>query len=310
MRFALELWTADANEAVAVAGQAEAAGFDALYVGESPTARHAETWATLGAIAVSTRTLRCGPVITNLLPDYRSDLLVARHAATVAQLSAGRLDFRTGAGASATYARPWWEPAGVRYPDHATRIRRLEESLTRLRRWWHGRPATVPGGSEVALGLDHPPIPITIAASGPSAMAVASRHGDRWETSWCTPAQWAARPKPDRAMPSSVEVDAFVAPDESALRALLTRVRHDRRTEDVDRILDRALVGTPHQVAPVVARYAAVGVDQLLLVPHDPTDPATLAALAAIPRPPRPTLPRRRPGPGSVGVPSSTRKNP
>ena len=86
-------------------------------------------------------------------------------------------------------------------------------------------------------------------------------------------------------MVNSLEIDAFVAPDESSLDDLLRRVQQDRRGESIDRLLDRALVGTPTQVAPAVAAYAAVGVEQLLLVPHDPTDRATLSAIGAIPRP-------------------------
>lgn len=286
MRFALELWTPDPHLAVATARHAEAVGFDAVYLGESPNRLNAETWVTLGAIASSTATIRIGPVITNFLADYRSELLLARQVATLARLADGRVDFRAGAGASASLGRRWWEPAGVRYDDYASRLDALDHGLSRLRRWWGGEMVTAPRGEAVRLDLPHPPIPVTVAASGERAMAVAERHGDCWETSHRTPAEWLTGPRPGRGdMVNSLEIDAFVAPDESSLDDLLRRVQQDRRGESIDRLLDRALVGTPTQVAPAVAAYAAVGVEQLLLVPHDPTDRATLSAIGAIPRP-------------------------
>ena len=64
--------------------EAERLGLDAVYLGESPTSLNAETWTSLGLVAASTTTLRFGPVIANLLDDYRSPVLLARQAATLA----------------------------------------------------------------------------------------------------------------------------------------------------------------------------------------------------------------------------------
>lgn len=285
MRLALELWTADANEAVAMAVAAEAAGLDAVYLGESPHGLNAETWVTLGAMANATTTLRLGPVIANLLPGYRSDLAIARQVSTLAQLSAGRLDFRTGIGAAARYGRAWWQPYGVAYPGYRERAEQLTASLERLTAWWDGRAVAAAGGAAVELGLRHPSIPVTVAASSATALDLARRFADRWETSFCTIDEWRSRVEAaPAALANSLEIDAFIAPDARRLDGVLERVRRERTKDDLGPVLERALIGTPDEIGDQIAAWADAGADQLLLALHDPTDRDAIAALAAVTR--------------------------
>ena len=69
-----------------------------------------------------------------------------------------------------------------------------------------------------------------------------------------------------------------------ALYHLLARVRADRPDEDLDPVLDRALVGTPADAAGRIAELAAAGADQLVVALHDPHDPEALEALATAAR--------------------------
>ena len=143
---ALELWGNDPRTLVRTAVQAERLGLDAVYVGESPTSLNAETWTTLGLVAASTTTLRFGPVVANLLDDYRSPVLLARQAATLAVASDGRLDVRTGVGATRDAGRRWWAPAGVDYPGYAERWSMADRQLTILRSLWRGEAIDLGNG--------------------------------------------------------------------------------------------------------------------------------------------------------------------
>ena len=272
VKVALEVWASAIAPLQATAVRAEDLGFDALYYGESPHDLNLECWTTLAAVAVATERLRLGPVITNVLPDYRSAALLVKQAATVDHLSEGRVDIRTGVGAAVAFARPWWEPFGVTYPAYDERLTDLVELLDRLPDLWP---------------TDDQRPPITIAATGARAMSLAATRADVWETSFCTPSEFAARNDEcsalaaDRSVVRSLEIDGFLGPDDATTRKVLDHVERDRGSnEDLEPILERALVGPPARAAERIDALAAAGVDQIVVALHDPHDPAALDALA------------------------------
>lgn len=290
MRIALEVWSSDFGQVEATCRRAERLGFDGFYYGESPHDLNLDCWTTLAALARSTRRIRLGPVLTNILPTYRSTVLLARQAATVATVSGNRLDFRTGAGASRAFARAWWESQGVQYPPYGQRLADLESALHVLRRRWAADLAT-PGGRTGSGGPPgsepQPVIPITIAARGARAMRLAAHHGQVWETSFCTPSEFAAQDHRmqtmggDRHVVRSLEIDGFLSTTQDGFDRLLERVRHERGSnEDLDRVFERALCGTPSQAGERLAELAGVGVEQVVVALHDPHDADALDALA------------------------------
>lgn len=244
---------------------------DGFYYGESPHDLNLECWTTLAALAASTERIRLGPVIANVLPSYRSTHLLARQAAAISIISDGRLDFRTGVGASVSYGRSWWEPFGVDYPGYDRRLAETTNALATFRRLW----------------ADGPEIPVTVAATGSRALALAAAAADVWETSFATPDEFAERARrmdemlDGRSILRCLEIDGFVATSQHRLDGLLATVRNDRgRDENLEEILRRGLVGTPNQVADQLGRLAAAGVDQVLVAAHDPHDEDLLEALA------------------------------
>ena len=288
MRLAVEVWSADADQVITTAVRADQLGIDAFYYGESPTGLNLDCWTLLAALAGATAAIRLGPVITNLLPDHRSTILLARQAATTAILADGRLDFRTGVGASARYGRPWWEPVGVVYPDYARRLALVADTLPRLRRFWSGGEVDLGGTEPIRSGLACPDIPITVAATGERAMALAAAEADAWEASFRTPAEYRQLADrfdaldPGRPVVRALEIDGFVGSTPERAEAVVDRVRVERgQTEDVNPVLDRALVGTPDRAAERIEELAEAGVDQLLVALHDPHDPDALEALVA-----------------------------
>ena len=84
MRFCLEMWGNDLRRVEAAARLAEALGIDGVYYGESPTGLNLDCWTVLARLSAVTERMRLGPVLANILPDYRSLVVLAKQAATVA----------------------------------------------------------------------------------------------------------------------------------------------------------------------------------------------------------------------------------
>jgi alkanesulfonate monooxygenase SsuD/methylene tetrahydromethanopterin reductase-like flavin-dependent oxidoreductase (luciferase family) len=269
------VWGNDYEQLLATARAAEQFGFTALYYGESPHRLNLETSTVLAALAAHTTTLRIGSVITNLLPAYRSFPLFVRQIEALTVISRGRFDLRTATGAAQAWARPWWDGAGVVYPDRAARRRILEQWLHQLRQVW----------ATSAAPVDRPPI--TVAATGPHALAIAARHSDVWEASFCTIGQFrelaarfdelAARRRP-RVL-RSLEIDAVTAATAPARQRLTARFLAERG-DDGPVALAKAVTGSAGEIAEQLAAYHSAGVDQLLIATVDPHDQATLETLA------------------------------
>lgn len=281
MRVALEVWSSSYDQTEATCRLAEELGFDAFYYGESPHDLNLDCWTTLAALAHATDRIRLGPVIANVLPTFRSTTLLARQASTVDAISGGRLDLRTGVGASTTAGRRWWEPFGIEYPDYDERLRLLAESLDVLPRLLAGEP---PGSTTDPTARS---VPLTIAATGDRAMRLVARFGDVWETSYCTPAEFRSRAASfdelaaPRRLLRSLEIDGFVASTAPRVESLLERVRRERGVgEALAAVFERALVGTPEQVRGQIADLGDAGVEQIVVALHDPHDHDALAALA------------------------------
>ena len=269
----MEVWSARFDDVRATCLRAEARGIDGFYYGESPHGLNLDCWTTLGALAAITSSIRLGPVITNMLPAYRSTALLAKQSAAVAAIAPGRVDFRTGAGAASAFARPWWEPFGIEYPSYDRRLADLAELLGSLPDIWNRMDATA--------------LPITIAARGRRAMLLAAEHGDVWETSYATAAEFSDRWAivqdhcSGRVPATSLEIDGFMSMTTTGLDGLISRVRAERGDiEDLEEVFERALVGTPAEVANRLDGLAAAGVDQVVVALHDPHDPDAIEALS------------------------------
>lgn len=292
VQVALEVWSSRFEQVASTCALAESLGIDAFYYGESPHGLNLDCWTTLAGLARSTERIRLGPVITNVLPSYRSLVLLARQASTVASLSEGRLDFRTGVGAAPSFARSWWEPFGVDYPDYGRRLADLAEALEKLPLLWAGEPlvpnaeqeSRVEGEGDSAVRS----IRITVAARGARAMRLAAARAHAWETSFCTATEFAAQNAQmtdllaGREIVRSLEIDGFVSQTPRGVDRVLDRVRAERGpAEDLRPVLERALVGVPSDVAGHLVELARAGVDQVVVALHDPHDPDAIEAIAA-----------------------------
>jgi alkanesulfonate monooxygenase SsuD/methylene tetrahydromethanopterin reductase-like flavin-dependent oxidoreductase (luciferase family) len=125
----------DARGLVQFAKTAEDAGFDSVWVGDSLLARtRAEPLSVLSAVAAVTDRVALGTAA--LIAPLRHPLLAAAQAATVDQLSGGRLILGLGSGAPLPESRREFDAVGMPF---AGRGARLDKTVTLWRETWTGQ---------------------------------------------------------------------------------------------------------------------------------------------------------------------------
>src|SRR5918912_1082102 len=134
--FCLEVWGSDYDKIKDTCMLAENLGYYGFFYGESLADIDLDCWTILSNLSAVTDKIKLGPVITYLFPQYRSIILLAKQAVTLQEISNGRLEFRTGAGATLQWSLRWWHPYGIEYPSNTERVRILEEGISLLHRLW------------------------------------------------------------------------------------------------------------------------------------------------------------------------------
>jgi alkanesulfonate monooxygenase SsuD/methylene tetrahydromethanopterin reductase-like flavin-dependent oxidoreductase (luciferase family) len=190
MRYAIDIPNfgafADPRLTAEVAAEAEAAGWDAVWVWDhvmrDPADPHADPYVLLAAIALATTRIRLGPMVTPLA--RRRPWQVAREAVTLDHLSGGRLTLGVGAGSRAHEFASFGDPADLR-----TRAAMLDEGLAVIEGLWSGRPFSfdgahfrVAGATFLPVPLQQPRIPIWVAATWP--VRAPFRRAARWDGVW------------------------------------------------------------------------------------------------------------------------------
>jgi alkanesulfonate monooxygenase SsuD/methylene tetrahydromethanopterin reductase-like flavin-dependent oxidoreductase (luciferase family) len=125
----------DARGLVEFAKTAEDTGFDSVWVGDSLLARtRAEPLSVLSAVAAVTDRVALGTAA--LIAPLRHPLLAAAQAATVDQLSGGRLILGLGSGAPLPESRREFDAVGMPF---AGRGARLDKTVALWRETWNGQ---------------------------------------------------------------------------------------------------------------------------------------------------------------------------
>ena len=151
---------------------ADAAGYDAVWVGDSVVAKpRLEPLTTLAYLAGITTRVRLGTAV--LLPALRHPVVLAGQIANVDQLSRGRVVLGLGVGWSLPSAEREWAACGA---DHKRRVRRLEEHVRVWRRLWRGEPVTDRGEDYELTGHTIGPLPW--AEAGPPVLITAGNRGE------------------------------------------------------------------------------------------------------------------------------------
>jgi F420-dependent oxidoreductase-like protein len=141
-----------------------------------------EAWTTIGAMAAETRRIRIGPMVSG--NTYRHPAVLANMAATLDQISGGRLELGLGAG--------WMQAEhagyGIPLPPPRERLERLDEALTVLRLLFTERRANFAGKYyqlDNALcepkPIQKPHPPFLVGGGGEKlTLRVVAKHADEW----------------------------------------------------------------------------------------------------------------------------------
>ncbi|MBZ2194850.1 glucose-6-phosphate dehydrogenase (coenzyme-F420) [Occultella gossypii] len=162
---------------------AEQAGFDSVFVSD-----HLQPWRHdgghapaalpwLGAAAASTERVLLGTSVLTPTLRYHPGV-VAQAFATLGCLAPGRVILGVGSGEAMNES-----PLGLEWPDGKERFARFKEAITLIQALWAGERVTIEGSyystrNATIYDLPEAPVPIYIAASGPSATRLAGRLGD------------------------------------------------------------------------------------------------------------------------------------
>jgi probable F420-dependent oxidoreductase len=172
----------DGAALLTLAQHAEACGYDSVWVGDSliDKPRH-EPLTLLAGVAGRTTRVTIGTAV--LLPALRNPVLLAQQAATLDQLSAGRLVLGIGIGSNTPGAQAEFAAAGVPFQK---RVGRILEGMRLCRALWSGEPVDWKGRWQLEgsiLGpVPHRPggPPIWMGGTSPGSMQRAGRYFDGW----------------------------------------------------------------------------------------------------------------------------------
>lgn len=167
------------------ARRSEDAGFDSLWIWDHFVSRGRlddpvlECWTMLAAAAVATSQVRLGSFVTNVM--NRHPAVLARMAATVAELSGGRLELGIGAGGHPAEH----EAYGIHFPPRRERGEHLVEAIELLRLLFSGGPVDYEGRHYRLAGAHAYPVPdpaprLILGGETGTGARLAARHADAW----------------------------------------------------------------------------------------------------------------------------------
>ncbi len=269
-------------EYVTMARAAEAAGFDSIWIGDHYLYRNDgrpergpwEAWTLLAGLATVTQRVKLGPLVACL--GFHDPAVLAKMAATVDEISGGRLIFGMGAG----WNRTEFDAFGIPYDRRASRF---EEAFEIVRRLLDGERVTFDGefhrtGDAVLLPTPSRRPALMIGSTGERVLRASLPHVDAWNTwfDWFgnTPEGFAAGNTMITRMCEEVGRD----PSEVRRSACVLVRLDDASRERPD---EPALRGSPAQIADDLRAMGQAGADEVIVV-MDPSTEASIDALGDV----------------------------
>lgn len=269
-----------------MAQTAEDVGFDSLWVGDHLLYRRPdgnvgpwEVWTTLAALAEATQRVEIGPLVAST--SFHSPPMLAKLAATVDEISGGRLILGLGAG--------WNEPDYTAYGfPYDQRVSRFEEAFTIIRTLLREGRIDFSGKFYTARDCEllprgaterhpHGP-PLMVGSTSPRMLAITAPHVDMWN-------EWHDKfaNSPEGIAPLTAQVDdaaRAAGREPSGIARTVTVLVH--LTGGEGRRSSYAQPTPPHdatkpaEMAAILRRYADAGISHVQLV----LDPITVGAIA------------------------------
>jgi alkanesulfonate monooxygenase SsuD/methylene tetrahydromethanopterin reductase-like flavin-dependent oxidoreductase (luciferase family) len=280
-------WEARWPDLRALAIRAEELGFDSIWYGDHLLYRRPgderargpwEAWSVLAGLAAVTSRILIGPLVA--ATAFHNPAMLAKKAATVDEISGGRLVVGLGAGWNETEFRAFGFPY-----DH--RISRFEEAFTIVRTLLRDGTIDFAGTYYSARDCELVPRPrpggppLLVGSSGERMLAITIPHVDAWNA-WFD--SFGNRPEGVPALRDRVDAACRDAGRDPAAiaRTLAVQVRlpggSGRLVGDGGRPANPPVSGSPEEIAGILRAFADEGISHVQLV----VDPITLASLDAL----------------------------
>jgi alkanesulfonate monooxygenase SsuD/methylene tetrahydromethanopterin reductase-like flavin-dependent oxidoreductase (luciferase family) len=281
-------WVPRWSDIKEMARAAEETGLDSIWVGDhllyryedGPSRGPWEAWTQLAAIAAVTERVEIGPLVA--ATSFHSPAMIAKKAATLDEISGGRLILGLGAG--------WNEPdySAYGFPfDH--RVSRFEEAFTIIRTLLHdgrcdfaGDYYRVTDAELIPRGPRPEGPPLMVGSMGERMLSITLPHVQSWNA-WFT--WYGNSPEGYPALRDQIDaacraVDRDPATLERTLAVLVTMPGGSGRQQGShDRPPVAPLPGEPEPLAKALRALAAEGVGHVQLV-LDPITADSIRALA------------------------------
>jgi alkanesulfonate monooxygenase SsuD/methylene tetrahydromethanopterin reductase-like flavin-dependent oxidoreductase (luciferase family) len=266
----------------------EEAGFDSIWVGDHLLFRDPgsgvrgplEAWSVLAALGEATERALIGPLVA--ATSFHNPAMIAKKAATVDDISGGRLVLGLGAG--------WNQPeyAAFGFPfDH--RVARFEEAFTIIRTLIRDGAIDHDGRFYTHRDMELLPraradMPLLIGSNGPRMLRIAAPHVDLWN-SWYT----GFGNNPGGLTPLLETVDAAcldVGRDPAEIeRTAAVLVQLDRGTGRIAGSGERPdvtpITGSRSDIAESLVRFSEAGVTHVQVV-LDPIDARAVTEMGEV----------------------------
>ncbi len=262
-----------------VALEAERIGVDSLWIpdhmlnpikGESAPAL--EAWTT--AVAVAEATERVTIVHTTLCEAFRYPAVLAKQAATLAEISKGRFWLSIGAG----WYRREYEAYGLPYFRHDERVEKARETIQIVRKLWTEDEVTFEGkyysvNKGVLVPKPEPLPPIWYAGMSEASRDLVASVADGWlmrglsledAKKYLHEMRDRLREKGREDIEYALPGLTFIRDTDDEAKELVWKLTGGKKAV-LDRTLDTGLVGSPETVARKIRQFEEIGIDHVIM---------------------------------------------
>ncbi len=320
MRFALMIESQQGlsyGDHVAIAKRAEANGLETLFrsdhyasfpgPGDRPTT---DAWTILAGLARDTDRIGLGVLVSPV--TFRHPGGLAKVVTTVDEMSGGRIEVGVGAGWNEIEHRQ----LGLAFPPIKERADLMEDELAILHGLWgepdgwsydghqvtirdasfHPKPVDIPGRPRTPLGGARPRL-IVGGQGSPRSYRIAARYADEFNLSSAAPdtarkafaavdAACEAIGRDPATVAHSAMAGVLIGRDEGEMADRLGAAAEAFGAEDdgtwLEERLERWITGTPEQARDGVRRFAAAGVERIMLQDFLPWDLDMIDAIGEV----------------------------
>jgi probable F420-dependent oxidoreductase len=223
-----------------------------------------ECWAMLPAIAAVTERIRIGSLVAPTSVHHPA--VLANRAATIDQISNGRLVLGIGAGWQINEHHVY----GIDLEDPGDRVSRFDEAIQVIRSLLNNDVTDFHGDFyDIIDAPSNPkpvqsPLPILVGTGSPRMLRITARHADEWNT-WGGPEM--AGGALDKLHTACEQVDRDPSTIWKSTQALVFMTDNAELAANIKGgdMGERSIIGSNEQLVDEVGRYVDLGFDELIV---------------------------------------------